>query len=71
MILRCTTATRDFDACLDVDRIEFGGPDGVVLCLASGLEVRLGSASGGIVPLDAEELDAWLKSGKMASSNDE
>ena len=39
---------------MDVDRIEFGGPDGVVLCLASGLEVRLGSASGGIVPLPVD-----------------
>ena len=60
MILRCTTATRDFDACLDVDRIEFGGPDGVVLCLASGLEVRLGSASGGIVPLPVDVDEAPL-----------
>ena len=49
MILRCTTATGDFDASLEVARIENGGPDGAVMILSSGMEVRLDSSVGEIV----------------------
>ena len=55
MMLRCTTSKGDFDASLDVARIEVGGPDGAVLFLESGIEVRLGPVLGEVVALSPQE----------------
>ena len=51
MKLHVATAKGDFEADLSVARIEVGGPDGAVLFLESGVEVRLGPVMDEVVSL--------------------